>query len=70
MLCITTRVIISIFEDYLDPARGTPTRTSFGSDPHFQSTLVWGVIFFHLAEERMLSKTIKDHPIVVGAYDR
>ena len=64
---IITRVIRSIFEDYLAPARATPTRTSFGSDPHRRSTLVWGVIRYHLAEEKMLRK-IKDHPIVVGAY--
>ena len=31
--CITTRLIISIFEDYLAPTRATPTCTSFGSDP-------------------------------------
>ena len=47
---ITTRVIRSIFEDYLDPARSNPTRTSSGSDPHFWSTLVWGVIIFNIAE--------------------
>ena len=28
---------------------------------------MWGVIRYHLAEEKMLRK-IKDHPIVVGAY--
>ena len=36
---ITTKVIISIFEEYLAPARDTPTRTSFGLDPHIRSTL-------------------------------
>ena len=65
---ITTRAIRSIFEYYMAPARATPTRTSFGSDPHRRSTLVWGVIRYHLAEEKMLRK-IKDHPIVVGAYN-
>ena len=65
---ITTRVIISIFEDYMTPSRDTPACISFGSDPHCRSTLVWGVIFWNLAEEDMLSKTIKDHPIVVGSY--
>ena len=29
---------------------------------------MWGMILCHLAEENILSKTIKDHPIVVGAY--
>ena len=37
---ITTREAISLFEDFLDPVRATPTRTSFGSDPHRQSTLL------------------------------
>ena len=50
MWWITTRVIISIFEDYLDPARYTTTRTSFESYPHRRSTLLWGVINCNLAE--------------------
>ena len=29
---------------------------------------MWGVIFCHIDENKMLSKTIKYHPIVVGAY--
>ena len=29
---------------------------------------MWGVILCHLVEEKILSKTIKDHPISVGAY--
>ena len=41
---ITTRVIISIVEDYLAPDRATPTHISFGSDTHLRSTLVWGGI--------------------------
>ena len=65
---ITTRVIRSIFEDYLAPYRDTPTCTSCGSDTHCWSTLVWVLIRCHLSEENMLSKIIKDHPIVVGAY--
>ena len=65
---ITTRVIMSIFEDYLALSRATPTCHSFGSYPHLRSTLVWGMIRYHLSEENMLSKTIKDTPIVVGAY--
>ena len=67
---ITTRVIRSIFEDYLDPYRANPTRTYFGSDPHLRITLVWGVIFSHLVEDKMLSKNIKYHTIVVGDYDK
>ena len=51
---ITTRVIISIFEDYMYPYRYTPTRTSFRSDPHRRITLVWGVICCHIDEEKML----------------
>ena len=51
---ITTRVIRSIFEDYLAPSRATPTRTSFGSEPHRRNTLMWGVICCHIAEEKML----------------
>ena len=51
---ITTRVIRSIFEDYMAPARATPTLKSFGSDPHHWSTLVWGVILCHISEEKML----------------
>ena len=38
--CITTRAIRSIFEYYMAPARDTPTRTSFVSEPHICSTLV------------------------------
>ena len=68
MWWITTRVIRLIFEDHLDQARATPTRTTFGSDPHRQSTLVWGVIFCNLAEEYIPSKKIKYRPILVGAY--
>ena len=47
---INTREIISIFEDYLEPVRDNPTRTSFGSDPHRRNTLMWGVICCHIAE--------------------
>ena len=61
-------MIRSIFEDYLEPASNNPTRTSFGSDPHLRITLVWGVIFCHLAELKILSKSIKYPHIVVGAY--
>ena len=53
---------------YLDPYRATTTNTSFGSDPHLWSTLVWGVIRCHISEEKMLTKITKDHPIVVGVY--
>ena len=63
-------MIRSIFEDYLDIARDTPTRTSFGSDPHCWITLVWVAILCHLSEEKILSKTIKYHPIVLGAYSQ
>ena len=59
---ITTRVIILIFEDYLDPASDTPTCTSFVSDPHRQITLVWGVIHCNHAEEKMLSKQSRIAP--------
>ena len=37
---ITTRVIISILEDYLARDSSTPTHTSFESDPHRWRTLV------------------------------
>ena len=46
----------------------TPTHTSFVSDPHLRSTLVCGVIHWYIYEEKILLKTIKDHPILVGAY--
>ena len=62
--------IRSIFEDYLAPARDNPTCTSFESVPHLRITLVWGLIRFHLAEYNIISKTIKDHTIAVGAYDQ
>ena len=65
---IIARVIISICEDYLAPARATSTRTSFGSDTHRRRTLVWGVICCNIAEGNMPSKTTKDHPIAVGVY--
>ena len=68
MWWVTTRAIISIFEDYLDLDRATPTPTFFRSYPHLWSNLVWDVIRCHIAEEKMQSKTIKDHPIVVGTY--
>ena len=68
--CITTRVIRSIFENYLAPDRGNPTYTSFESGPHWRITLVSGVILCQLSEENMLSKSIKNHPIVVGEYDQ
>ena len=65
---ITTKVMRSIFEDYLSPARATPTTTTFESDLFRKCTLLWGVIKSHLAAASMLKKGIKDHPIVVGAY--
>ena len=66
VLWINTRVIISIFDDYLASARYNQTCTSFGSYTHLWSNLVWDVVHCHIDEEKMLSKTIKDHPIVVG----
>ena len=65
---ITTKVMRSIFEDYLSPARATPTTTTFESDLFRKCTMLWGVIKSHLAAAAMLKKGIKDHPIVVGAY--
>ena len=65
---ITTKVMRSIFEDYLAPARATPTTTSFESDLFRKCTMLWGVIKSHLAVSTMLKRGIKDHPIVVGAY--
>ena len=61
-------VMRSIFEDYLLPARATPTTTSFESDLFRKCTMLWGVIKLHLAATAMLKKGIKDHPIVVGTY--
>ena len=65
---ITTKVMRSIFEDYLAPARATPTTTSFESDLFRKCIMLWGVIKSHLAATAMLRKGIKDHPIVVGTY--
>ena len=65
-----TRLIRSIFEDYLDPTRATITHISFGSYPHLRDTLVWGVIFYHIYEDNILSKIIKYHPILVFDYDQ
>ena len=61
-------MIRSIFEDYLAPASSTAAKTSFQSDYQRQSTLIWGVIKVHLVAKKMLAKSIKDHPIVVGSY--
>ena len=65
---ITTWVIRSIFEYYLSLARSTAAKASFDSDSQHHSTLSWGVIKVHLAADKMLEKSIKDHPIVVGDY--
>ena len=65
---ITTKVMRSIFEDYLSPACATPTTTSFESNLFQKCTMLWGVIKSHLATASMLKKGIKDHPFVVGAY--
>ena len=65
---ITTKVMRSIFEDYLAPARATPITTSFESDLFRKCTMLWGDIKSHLAVCAMLKQGIKDHPIVVGAY--
>ena len=32
--------------------------------------LIWGVIKGHIAANKMLEKSIKDHPIVVGDYSQ
>jgi hypothetical protein len=68
VLWIITRVVKSIFEEYFAPARLTPTKTTFTSHAHQASALLWGVLQSHLAAKDMSKKTIKDHPIVVGAY--
>ena len=65
---ITTKVMWSIFEDYLSPAQATHTTTTFESDLFRKCTMFWGVIKSHLATTSMLKKGIKDHPIMVGAY--
>ena len=66
--CITTRVIRSVFEDFLSPARSTASKNSFDSDYQRRSTLIWEVIKGHLTADKILEKFIKDHPVVVGAY--
>ena len=70
VLWITSQVIRYIFEDYLDQACSTAAKISFGSDSWRRSTLIWGVIKGHLSANKMMAKSIKDHPIVVGDYDR
>ena len=67
---LLTRVGRSIFEDYLTPERLTVTKTSYESQLHQASVLIWGSIRCFLASDRMLQKGFKDHPIVVGAYSQ
>ena len=43
-------------------------KTYFDSDSQLRSTLIWGVIKGHLAANKMLENSIKDNPIIVGAY--
>ena len=51
---ITTRVIRSIFEYYLSPARSIAAKISFDSDSQRRSTIIWGVIKGHLATGNIL----------------
>ena len=63
-----TRVISSVYEDYLSPECSTAAKTTF--DAYFQCQSIWirGEIKGHLASNKMLEKSIKDHTIVVGFY--
>ena len=70
VLWITTQFIRSICEDYLAPARSTDAKTSFDSYSQRRSTLIWGEIKGHLSADNILEKSIKDHTIVVGAYNQ
>ena len=65
---MTTPVIRSIFEDYLSPARSTAAKNSFDSDSQRKNISIWGVIKGHLVANKMLEKSIKDHPIFVEDY--
>ena len=67
---ITTRIIRSIFEYYLSLSRSTAAKTYFDSDSQHQSNFIWWVIKGHLVAKNMLTKSIKDHPIVVIAYNQ
>ena len=49
-------------------ARYTSAKTSFDSYSQRRRNLIWGVIKGHIAANKMLEKSIKDHPIVVGDY--
>ena len=65
---ITTQVIRSSFKDYPDLECSAAAKTSFDSDYQLRSTLIWRLIKGHLAADKILVKSIKDHPIAVGAY--
>ena len=65
---IITRVLRAIFEEYFAPARLTSTKTKFASHGHQAATLIWGSMRCHLATVDLVSKGLRDHPIVVGSY--
>ncbi len=65
---LMTKVMRSIFEEGLAPARVTPTSSKFKDPLEQTSVMIWGVIRTHMATRAIIKKGFKDHPVVVGAY--
>ena len=65
---LITRVIRAIFEEYLAPMRSTPINSGFRDSGRELSTMIWGAAKTNAGVEQLLKQSLKDHPIVQGAF--
>jgi hypothetical protein len=65
---LITRVVRAIFEEYLAPMRSTPINSGFRDSGTESSTMIWGAAKTNAGVEQLLKQSLKDHPIVQGAF--
>jgi len=65
---LLTKIIRSLFEEGLAPHRSTPTGTSFSSKSSRSSIMIWGVLRTYSRSESIVSRGIKEHPVVMSSY--
>ena len=65
---IVTRVVRTIFEGHLGPARNTPEADKDDVSDTYSSMMIWGSMQCVLAAEEMVEVGLQDHPVVNGAF--
>ena len=65
---LMTKVIRALFEEGVAPHRSTPVGNTFSSPQHKASVLIWGVLRTFSTTESIMTRGIKEHPVVMATY--